>query len=272
MIVEQLVAEGADKVHDEGVPAAGIVVEGDVSAANDEVPTAVEEPSIPSPKPPIPPPQPSHDIPSTSQVQPTPPESPQVQPQSPQQQPQPSQDGGIIANINADEDVVQEDAKDVTVDAKDGQAADVEDDADIQRRTTESQAQIYQIDLEHANKVLSMQDEEESEPAELQEVVDVVTTAKIITEVVSAASDTITAASTTITAANVPLKANLRIKIITFTTTQLILLVEKRYPLTRFTLDQMINNVRLKVEEESKVSLELLRFIRQQHQEGAQLE
>nr|GFC08436.1 hypothetical protein [Tanacetum cinerariifolium] len=87
MIVEQLVAEGADKVHDEGVPAAGIVVEGDVSAANDEVPTAVEEPFIPSPKPPIPPPQPSHDIPSTSQVQPTPPESPQVQPQSPQQQP-----------------------------------------------------------------------------------------------------------------------------------------------------------------------------------------
>nr|GEX70183.1 uncharacterized mitochondrial protein AtMg00810-like [Tanacetum cinerariifolium] len=33
------------------------------------------------------------------------------------------------------------------------------------------------------------------------------------------------------------------------------------YPLTRFTLDQMLNNVQLKVEEESKVSLELLRFI-----------
>nr|GFA67675.1 hypothetical protein [Tanacetum cinerariifolium] len=62
------------------------------------------------------------------------------------------------------------------------------------------------------------------------------------------------------------------VQIITFTTTQLILLVERRYPLTRFTLDQMLNNVRLKVEEESKVSLELLRFIRQQHQEGAQLE
>nr|GEV93097.1 xylulose kinase-1 [Tanacetum cinerariifolium] len=58
------------------------------------------------------------------------------------------------------------------------------------------------------------------------------------------------------------------VQIITFTTTHLILLVERRYPLTRFTLDQMLNNVRLKVEEESKVSLELLRFIRQQHQEG----
>nr|GEX27617.1 ribonuclease H-like domain-containing protein [Tanacetum cinerariifolium] len=42
---------------------------------------------------------------------------------------------------------------------------------------------------------------------------------------------------------------------------QMILLVERRYPLTRFTLDQMLNNVRLEVEEESEVSLELLRFV-----------
>nr|GFA89392.1 hypothetical protein [Tanacetum cinerariifolium] len=33
------------------------------------------------------------------------------------------------------------------------------------------------------------------------------------------------------------------VKIITFTTTQLTLLVERRYPLTRFTLGQMLNNV-----------------------------
>nr|GEW28851.1 ribonuclease H-like domain-containing protein [Tanacetum cinerariifolium] len=58
------------------------------------------------------------------------------------------------------------------------------------------------------------------------------------------------------------------VHIITFTTTQLILLVERRYPLLRFTLDQMLNAVRLQVEEESEVSLELLRFTRQQHQEG----
>nr|GEV46245.1 hypothetical protein [Tanacetum cinerariifolium] len=49
-------------------------------------------------------------------------------------------------------------------------------------------------------------------------------------------------------------------EIITFTTAQLILLVGKRYPLIRFTLDQMLNNVRLEVEEESEVSLELLRL------------
>nr|GEY76274.1 hypothetical protein [Tanacetum cinerariifolium] len=48
----------------------------------------------------------------------------------------------------------------------------------------------------------------------------------------------------------------------------MILLVERRYPLTRFTLDQMLNNVRLEVEEESKVSLKLLRFMRRQQQEG----
>nr|GEY26456.1 putative ribonuclease H-like domain-containing protein [Tanacetum cinerariifolium] len=58
------------------------------------------------------------------------------------------------------------------------------------------------------------------------------------------------------------------VQIITFTTTQLILLVEKKYPLTRFTLDKMLNVVRLEVKEESEVYLELLRFTRQQHQEG----
>nr|GFB87881.1 hypothetical protein [Tanacetum cinerariifolium] len=43
----------------------------------------------------------------------------------------------------------------------------------------------------------------------------------------------------------------------------LILLVEKRYLLSKFTLEQLVNVVRLKVEEESEMSLELLRFTRQ---------
>nr|GFD48509.1 hypothetical protein [Tanacetum cinerariifolium] len=55
-------------------------------------------------------------------------------------------------------------------------------------------------DLDHANKVLSMH-EEESEPAELQEVVDIVTIAKIITKVVTAASTTIIDADVLIRAA-----------------------------------------------------------------------
>nr|GEU43002.1 putative ribonuclease H-like domain-containing protein [Tanacetum cinerariifolium] len=58
------------------------------------------------------------------------------------------------------------------------------------------QAEIYQIDMDHASKVLSMQEDK----PEVQEVVDVVTTAKLITEVVTAASDSVTAASTTIAA------------------------------------------------------------------------
>nr|GEZ70983.1 hypothetical protein [Tanacetum cinerariifolium] len=56
--------------------------------------------------------------------------------------------------------------------------------------------------------------------------------------------------------------------IITFTTTQMILLVERNYPLTRFTLEQMLNNVRLEVEEESEISLELQRLMRRHEQEG----
>nr|GEW11234.1 hypothetical protein [Tanacetum cinerariifolium] len=171
MLVAQEVGKG---VADEGVPAAGVATEGVVSADDDVVLTADEEPSIPSPTPPTPPPQPSHDIPSTSQER-------------------------MVVDMDANADVVLEETKDVAADAKDDQDADVQDNADIQGRTAESQAKIYKINLNHANKVLSMQ-EEESEPAELQEVVDIVTTAKIITKVV-------TAASTTITAAEVPIPA-----------------------------------------------------------------
>nr|GEU74559.1 hypothetical protein [Tanacetum cinerariifolium] len=111
-----------------------------------------------------------------------------------------SNQGRMIADMDADVDVVLEEAKDVAADAKDDQDAEVNENADIQGRTTESQAEIYKIDLDHANKVLSMQ-EEESEPVELQEVVDIVTTAKIITEIVTAAGITISAADVSVHAA-----------------------------------------------------------------------
>nr|GEV19444.1 hypothetical protein [Tanacetum cinerariifolium] len=193
MIVEQQVDEGADEVHDDDVPDVGVIVVGDVSAADDVVPTDVEEPSIPSSTPPTPPPQPSQDQPSTSQVQFTPPQSPQAQSQSPPHQPQPSHNARVsmdllqndkirhmynpykkrrmIADMDADVDVILEDAKEVTV--------------------------------EKSADVLSMQDDD-VEPAELQEVVEVVTTAKLITEVVIAASATITAAAPQLTTAAAP--------------------------------------------------------------------
>nr|GEV74540.1 retrovirus-related Pol polyprotein from transposon TNT 1-94 [Tanacetum cinerariifolium] len=432
MLVAHEIGEGdADEVHGENVNA-GDAAKGDVSATLNEVLTTDEEPSIPSHTPPTLPPQPSQDIPSTSQ-------------------------GRMIAKIDADADVVLEKAKEVADNAKDDQDADVQVNVDIQER----QAEYYKIDLDYANKVLSIQ-EDESELAEVQEVMEVVTIAKLITEVIIAASITITTAkvpvptatiavaprkrkkgamirdpeeSTTTTStvsssekeaqtatqarknmmlylknvagfkmdyfkgksyddirpifeakfnSNVAflqktkeeikeedsnalkrinetsaekavkrqkldeevkeLKRHLQIvpnedddvyteatflarkerfattkpknffddfllitlgamfkkpdihaqiwknqrsvhgpakfkgwkllescgvQIFTFTTTQLILLVERKYPLTRFTLDQMINILRHEVEEESEVSLELLRFIRQHNQEGA---
>nr|GEX86944.1 uncharacterized mitochondrial protein AtMg00810-like [Tanacetum cinerariifolium] len=104
-----------------------------------------------------------------------------------------SKQGRIIASMDADVDVTLKDvadiAKEVVVDAE------IEEMSDVQGRQTESQAQIYQIDLEHTDKVLSMQNGE-LEPVELQEVVEVVTTAKLMTEVVTAASATITVVDT----------------------------------------------------------------------------
>nr|GEW25899.1 hypothetical protein [Tanacetum cinerariifolium] len=103
--------------------------------------------------------------------------------------------------VDVDVDVILEDAnKEVVVE----KSADVEESADTQGRQAESQAQIYRIDLEHADKVLSMQDDEESETDELQEVVEVVTTAKLITEVVTAASARLTAATLQLTTAATP--------------------------------------------------------------------
>nr|GEX62447.1 hypothetical protein [Tanacetum cinerariifolium] len=91
----------------------------------------------------------------------------------------------IIANMDADVDVTLKDVADI---AKEVAAdSDIEESANVQGRQAESQAQIYQIDLEHADKVMR-------EPTEFQEVVEVVTTAKLITEVVTTASAIITAA------------------------------------------------------------------------------
>nr|GEW36250.1 ribonuclease H-like domain-containing protein [Tanacetum cinerariifolium] len=233
MLVAQEVGKDANEVHAENVNAAGVLAEG---ASSDAVNAVVEVPSIPSPTPPTPPPQPSQDIPSTSQVQPTPPQSPQVQSQSPPPQPQPSRDVEISMNLLQDlMDTCTTLTRRVEPLELDNIAQTLEitklkqmvkklerrnklnvlklrrlkrvglaqrintlyDTVMDDERKAESQAKIYKIDLEHGKKVLSMQ-EEESKPAKLQEVVDVVTTAKIITEVV-------TATSITITVANVPI-------------------------------------------------------------------
>nr|GEZ15470.1 hypothetical protein [Tanacetum cinerariifolium] len=244
-----------------------------------------------------------------------------------------------IDELDADEDVTL-----VDVDAE------VDMDANIQGRMVESQAKAYNLDLQHSEKVLSMHDTDEAEPAEVKEVLEVVTAAKLMTKVVT------TAAPITIDAqvpkASAPKKRQLEaelnaninwneaieqvkrkerqdnklvkerfestepknfsddflintlkimfekpnveanvwrdqkgiyglakvkswklfdscgVHIITLTNTHMFLLVEKKYPLTHFTLEQMLNNVRLEVEEESEMLLELLRLVRRQLNEG----
>nr|GEW56684.1 hypothetical protein [Tanacetum cinerariifolium] len=156
-----IVAQKADDVADEG-------------AANvDAVPDAVDEPFIPSPTPTT---QPHHHHKIYLLLH-----------------------KGIIVDIDEDEDVTLKNVAVVAKDVVTKKDAEIEKNADIQGRQAESQAQIYQIDLEHDDKVLSMQDDE-LEPAKLKEV-EVVTTTKLMTEVVTAASATITAADTLITAA-----------------------------------------------------------------------
>nr|GEU58403.1 hypothetical protein [Tanacetum cinerariifolium] len=190
MILEQQVDEGDAKVNVDDVSTVGVAAEGDVSAANDEVPTAVEEPSIPSPTPPTPPPQPSQDDKIAQALEIT-------KLKSRVKKLERRNKASKLHRLK--KDVVLEDAKEVIVE----KSADVDESTDIQKRKSESQAQIYQIDLEHANKVLSMQDDK-GEPAKLQEVVEVVTTANLITEVVTAASVTLSAATPQFTTAAAP--------------------------------------------------------------------
>nr|GEW35673.1 hypothetical protein [Tanacetum cinerariifolium] len=91
-------------------------------------------------------------------------------------------EGGIVKL-----DVVE----DVTLEEVDAEATM---DADVQGRLAESQAKVYHLDLQHAKKVLNMQDTNEEKPAEVEEVIEVVIAAKLMTEVVTTAATTITAA------------------------------------------------------------------------------
>nr|GEV95973.1 hypothetical protein [Tanacetum cinerariifolium] len=195
---------------DEGAVGVDVADEGATSVDFDVIPTVVDEPSIPSPTPTTRPPPPSQELPSTSQVIHTPPPSPIAQPSSSSKVEALEQDkvAQALEIIKLKQRVrklekknrlkvsgLRRLKKDVSL-----ENVECEKDVDVQGRQAKSQAQIYKIDLEHADKVLSMQDDE-LEPAELKEVLEVVTTTKLMTEVVTAAAATITAATTLITAA-----------------------------------------------------------------------
>nr|GFD18645.1 hypothetical protein [Tanacetum cinerariifolium] len=61
---------------------------------------------------------------------------------------------------------------------------DQEKDAEIEGRQADTQEEIYNIDLDHCSKVLSMQEDD----VDVQEAVEIVTTAKLMTEVVTVAA------------------------------------------------------------------------------------
>nr|GFC07013.1 hypothetical protein [Tanacetum cinerariifolium] len=65
---------------------------------------------------------------------------------------------GEIAKLDADKYVTLEEV-----------TAKVTKDADVQGRSEESQAHVYHLELKHAQKVLSMQEIDEAEPAEVEE-------------------------------------------------------------------------------------------------------
>nr|GEU41635.1 hypothetical protein [Tanacetum cinerariifolium] len=189
----------------------------------------VHDQSIPSPAPPTPPPQPAQDIPSTSQVQ-----SPPPQPQSPT--PAQSQSANFLISVfqealdacaaftrrvkALEQDKVTQDleitklktrVKKLERANKERMIAELDrdtgvvliddkktekkaEDAQVEGRQAEIQAEIYQINMDHASKVLSIQEDK----PEVQEAVDVVTTAKLIAKVVTASSTPVSASSTII--------------------------------------------------------------------------
>nr|GFB38823.1 hypothetical protein [Tanacetum cinerariifolium] len=97
--------------------------------------------------------------------------------------------GRMIAKLDRDTCVALMDDEGTEKEAEDAKVAG---DEQVKGR----QAEIYQIDMDHASKVLSMQEDE----PKVQEAVEVVTTAKLITKVVAAVSESVTTASATIAA------------------------------------------------------------------------
>nr|GEU86739.1 putative ribonuclease H-like domain-containing protein [Tanacetum cinerariifolium] len=165
MLVEQQVNEKGDVDENVEEVNAGDDAEGDDTAVHGEVPTVAEEPSIPYPTPHTPPPHPSHDIPSTSQEGEEAREEEYVKKVKVQKE-------RMIVEMDQDDDVVLKDNKEDDKEVVDV-VKDVAKSAKYQGRKAESQAKIYKIDLDHANK--------------------------LITEVVTAASEIVTAASAIIT-------------------------------------------------------------------------
>nr|GFA37947.1 hypothetical protein [Tanacetum cinerariifolium] len=215
-IAEEGIAEEQVQADDAVAAAVQETVAEDV--ANEAIPSTPTPLILPSP--------PSHDILSTSQVQ----SSPLQQPQSSHQAPPPgakfpthlfqqvldtcSALTRCVKNLEHDkaaqkleiiklktrgrmiDDLDKDEGIELVVDqVKDADTAETEGRHAAEQ--AEKQAEIYHLDLDHPSKVLSMQEDD----SEVQEVVELVTTAKLITEVVTAATSQVSAASATISTA-----------------------------------------------------------------------
>nr|GEU89543.1 hypothetical protein [Tanacetum cinerariifolium] len=94
------------------------------------------------------------------------------------------QQGRIIDELDKDKGAVLMSEKE---EKETEEVQDITGNAQVEGR----QAEIYQINIDHAAKVLSMQDDE----PKIQDAVEVVTTVKLIIEVIAAVSETVSAAA-----------------------------------------------------------------------------
>nr|GEV99389.1 hypothetical protein [Tanacetum cinerariifolium] len=244
---------------------------------------------------PTPPPPQQELIPSTSQVEPTlppsPHQSPIAPPSSPPPQQQPSQPSHttdismVLLNILLETCATLTRKVEALEQDKIAQALEitklkqrVEKLEKKRKRMHPNRGEIAELDADEdvtlekvASNLAKDAEDDKAEPAQLKEVIEVVTTAKLMTEVVTTVATIITA-----TPSAIRKRKGVVIRDPEETVTPSIIMhsepkskdkgiVERRYPLTRFTLDLMLNNVRLEVKEESEVSLKLLRFVRRQH-------
>nr|GEZ30882.1 hypothetical protein [Tanacetum cinerariifolium] len=181
MLVDQEADEEGDADEHVQEVTAGDDAHGDDSAAHGEVSTVTQEPSIPSPTPPTPPPQPPQDLLSTSQVQQTPPQSPQKLEK---------RNKARVLKLRRLQRVGTSQRADTSDDT-------VMDDESNQGRMivkVDKDDAVVMMDDKKEDKKVEEAKEDETEPAKVQDVVDVVTTGKLITEIVTATSETLTAA------------------------------------------------------------------------------
>nr|GEX39482.1 copia protein [Tanacetum cinerariifolium] len=142
----------------------------------------------------------SHKKYKSKKQQPIAPEVPSPETSSEHQQHSPSNDP--IPNVAAKDSLIFQELMDLCTRLSNkvldkiiqtgGVIADM--DKDVEVNLEEARAKAYNLDLQHSEKVLSMQYVDEEEPAKVEEVLEVVTIAKLITEVVTTAAPTTTVA------------------------------------------------------------------------------